>query len=609
MKNNFTLTLIKVFLTLLILSSALWQTARLSKENALAELEQEGRHQLSLYISHLQGRLDKFESLPELLATNKRLAYQLQHPQDREGAEALSRDLEKINQISGAADTYLMNSGGLTVAASNWQSERPFVGRNFSYRPYFREAMEGRLGRYFALGSTSQRRGYYFAYPVRHQQQVLGVVVIKFDISQIEQDWSLSDDRFLVTDPDGVIFITTEGDWRFKSLQPLSTQAKDRIRAGLRYVDTEIEPLALSTVESIGTAIRIVELGPEEGRRFLMLEHEMPEAGWKVHILTSYKTVSGQMRRSLLLVLSLFTVLLLPALYLNQRRRRLLERAEFARRAKRDLELRVRERTQELTESNTRLSSEIEEHRQTGKALQQTQDELIQAAKMAVVGQMATGISHELNQPLAAIRSYADNSRALLQRERKEEACWNLQQISQLTERMATISSQLKLFARKTSGQLVSVSLPAAIDYSLKILAPRIKEVSAEVRLQLPQQEIFLQADMVQLEQVFVNLISNALHAVEEGEQRIIEISGSQRKHLFHMAIRDSGCGIEEAHLKRLFDPFFTTKSESSGLGLGLSISHRIVEGMGGTLEAKNHPEGGAVFILEMPLAAAPEGN
>ncbi len=386
MKNNFTLTLIKVFLTLLILSSALWQTARLSKENALAELEQEGRHQLSLYISHLQGRLEKFESLPELLATNKRLAYQLQHPQDREGAEALSRDLEKINQISGAADTYLMNSRGLTVAASNWQSERPFVGRNFSYRPYFREAMEGRLGRYFALGSTSQRRGYYFAYPVRHQQQILGVVVVKLDISQIEQDWSLSDDRFLVTDPDGVIFITTEGGWRFKSLQPLSTHVRDRIRKGRRYVDTKIEPLALSTVESIGTAIRIVELGPEEGGRFLMLEHEMPEAGWKVHILTSYTPVSGQMRRSLLLVLSLFTVLLLLALYLNQRRRRLLERAEFARRAKRDLELRVRERTQELMESNTRLSSEIEEHRQTEKALQQTQDELIQAAKMAVVG-------------------------------------------------------------------------------------------------------------------------------------------------------------------------------------------------------------------------------
>ncbi len=136
---------------------------------------------------------------------------------------------------------------------------------------------------------------------------------------------------------------------------------------------------------------------------------------------------------------------------------------------------------------------------------------------MAVVGQMATGISHELNQPLAAIRSYADNSRALLQRERKEEACWNLQQISQLTERMATISSQLKLFSRKTTGRLVSVSLLRRSDYSLKILAPRIKETAADVRLELPLEEVFLQADMVQLEQVFVNLISNALHAVEGG--------------------------------------------------------------------------------------------
>ncbi|MES9903168.1 MAG: cache domain-containing protein, partial [Sedimenticola sp.] len=495
MNNKITLTLI----TLLVLSVALWQTARLSRESALTGLEQEGRYQLSLYISHLQGRLEKFESLPELLATNKRLVYQLQHPQDREGAEALSRDLEKINRISGAADTYLMDVSGLTIAASNWQSERPFVGRNFSYRPYFREAMEGRLGRYFALGSTSHRRGYYFAYPIHHQQQILGVVVVKLDIAQIEQEWSLSDDRFFVTDPDGVIFITTETDWRFKSMQPLSPQAKLSIREGRRYADTEIKPLALSVVDTIGRSNQIVSLGAGERGRYLMLEHEMSEAGWKIHILTSYAPVTSQVKRSLLLVLGTFTLLTLLALHLYQRRRRLLERTEFARRAKRDLELRVRERTRELTESNARLTSEIEEHQQTEKVLQQTQDELIQAAKMAVVGQMATGISHELNQPLAAIRSYADNSRALLQRERKEEACWNLQQISQLTERMATISSQLKLFARKTSGRLVSVSLPAAIDYSLKILAPRIKETAADVRLELPLEEVFLQADMVQL--------------------------------------------------------------------------------------------------------------
>ncbi len=343
-----------------------------------------------------------------------------------------------------------------------------------------------------------------------------------------------------------------------------------------------------------------------EGGDFLMLEHEMPEAGWRVHILTSYKPVSSQVRRSLLLVLALFTLCLLLVLFLNQRRKRLLERAEFTRRVKHDLELRVRERTGELTASNIRLSSEIEEHHRTGEALQQAQDELIQAAKMAVVGQMATGISHELNQPLAAIRSYADNARALLARERKEEACWNLQQISELTKRMATISSQLKLFARKTSGQRVCVSLPAAIDYSLNILVTRIKEVSADVRLELPRQEVFLLADMVQLEQVFVNLISNALHAVEEGDERLIDISGSQKGTLFRVEIRDSGSGIDEAHLKYIFDPFFTTKPESSGLGLGLSISQRIVEGMGGTLKAENHPAGGAVFILEMPQAPVP---
>ena len=92
-----------------------------------------------------------------------------------------------------------MNSDGLTIAASNWNTPKPFVGRNFSYRPYFKQAMEGKLGRYFALGTTSSERGYYFAYPVRYEGRILGAVVIKIKIDAIEENWGDQGSDFRIT--------------------------------------------------------------------------------------------------------------------------------------------------------------------------------------------------------------------------------------------------------------------------------------------------------------------------------------------------------------------------------------------------------------------------
>ena len=192
---------------------------------------------------------------------------------------------------------------------------------------------------------------------------------------------------------------------------------------------------------------------------------------------------------------------------------------------------------------------------------------------------------------------------ALLEHDRKEDVSSNLRQISELTDRMAKISAQLKFFARKTSGQLVSVSLPAVIDNSLKLMSSRIKEVDTNISVRLPEKEIYLLADMVQLEQVMVNLIGNALHALERSDNRLIEIAAAEIDGKVNITIRDNGSGIEEIHLDRIFDPFFTTKAEEHGLGLGLSISHRIVEGMDGELTASNHPDGGAVFNIQLKVA------
>ncbi|HEB95252.1 MAG TPA: sensor histidine kinase, partial [Sedimenticola thiotaurini] len=432
----------------------LWTGARWARQVALAELQQQARLDLERYVAHLQGQLEKYEFLPVVLASNRRLVSLLQHPEDPKRIEALNRYLETINRITGTSDTYLMDREGLTIAASNWQSERPFVGRNFSYRPYFKEAMKGNLGRYFALGTTSNKRGYYFAYPVRHQGRILGAVVIKLDLAATERNWSRPGTEFIVTDPDGVVFITTHRGWRFKTLTPLTPEVYRRIRESRRYVDAPIEPLPIDSSEELSGGVRLLRIGTDPPGEFLVQEMAMPQAGWKVQVLSRTDAIARQQIRTLAFLAILFIALLLLALFWNQRRKRLRERVRFERQAKRMLETRVQEQTREL---------------------QKAQDALIQSAKLAVIGQLSTGISHELNQPLAAIRTYADNARALLQRGRQEAASENLSHISELTERMARISSQLKIFARRTSGETTPVPLSAAIDDSLDLLAARLR--------------------------------------------------------------------------------------------------------------------------------------
>ncbi len=720
---------------IVIVTLTLWQTARLTREDSLTRLLNSGQQQLALHMANLRGQLGKYEYLPELLAANRWLVDLLDDPADQERVDLLNRYLQTVNTISGASDTYLMDPNGLTIAASNWDAERPFVGRNFSYRPYFQEAMKGKLGRYFALGTTSNKRGFYFAYPVRKSGQIRGAVVIKLNLSTIEQAWGKSDSEFIVTDPDGVVFLTTNKQWRFKLLRPIPPEAQQRIKQSLRYSGMEFAPLSTQPATKLAIGADLIRIDLPSPQTYMIQEVQMPEAGWKVHILTRIAPVQTEVAQAVFIVAILLAVAILFFLLWIQRRKRIREGLRFQletqknleanearieaildntqaglltmerdgtiefinrkaeemfgrpgddlighhlreyfdpsghqdidkiiddaetmvsvievvakhgdgsmfptalsvgvlhnyqgkkiatihdisyqkmqeedlRQAHALLETRVKERTKDLTEANARLIQEIDERQRAEEALMQARDELIQATKLAALGEMSTGISHELNQPLAAIRAYADNARALIDHGRNEDALGNLTQISDLTERMAQISAQLKIFARKDASQAVSVSLDAAINHSLRILQPRIKEDNTDIRLYPSAQELFVLANSVQLEQVLVNLIGNALHAVEDNERRQIEISAERCDQEVILKIWDNGPGIDEEQLALIFDPFFTTKEEGRGLGLGLSISHRLVEGMHGRLQAGNHPDGGAVFTLHLPVAEGGE--
>lgn len=582
----------------------------------LTELSEEGVVRRELFVTYLRGVLTKYESLPELLARDKQLVSLLLNPGSPERIEALNKYLETINEISNTGDTYLMDRDGLTIAASNWQEEHPFVGRNFSYRPYFQQAMQGHLGRYFALGTTSIKRGYYFAYPVRRDREILGAVVIKINIDSVEKKWGYHDDTFLVTDPENVIFITTNPDWRFKTLGKLDAKAIDLIKKSRRYPITELKTLPISTVKDYDFGRVINVTNPDESSRtYLQQSHVMEEAGWNVRIMTDIQPL----RRKIIEVNVLVCIVILFSYSLlalwRQRQRRLAELKRLEDQSRRvlqelneKLESRVNERTVELVETNKQLLKEIQDRKKTEEVLKRTRSELVHAAKMATLGQMSAGINHELNQPLAAIRSYADNARQLLGKDRADEAEWNMSQIGELTDRMAQLGVQLKEFSRKSNEDLEIVPLHGVIDGALEILVPAIRKNDVTLRVNLDPENIELFANQVLLQQVMVNLLGNAIQAVEGSTKREININANEDGDKAFIVVKDSGPGVPEENLSSIFDPFFTTKPSGSGLGLGLTITERILNEMGGDIKAEASIEG-AIFIVTLRLAESRNEN
>jgi two-component system, NtrC family, C4-dicarboxylate transport sensor histidine kinase DctB len=606
-------------LAVLAFCVVLWQIAVWTRSITVTSVAEEARSTLSIYVANLASELKQYESLPRILATNKGLIRLLLNPEDHVKIDIVNRYLEKINGVAKSSDIFLMNTDGLTIAASNWNLEKPFLGNNFGFRPYFQEALRGRIGRYFALGTTSNKRGYYFAAPVVFGGEIIGAVAVKVSLSDIENTWSHSSGQVIVTDPDGVVFVSSNSLWKFKTLSALSSETLRNIKESLRYGNVELKPLPVVRRREIAENLASVRLEVPSSRQtnriavreYLFQSEEMPEAGWTVHILTETDRVNAEVRKVVLLAGFVLAIVALISVYLVQRRinlreRMLLERraAEALQRAHDDLEQRVKERTADLLATNERLESEMVERQRAEEARRKAQDETIHAGKLAALGQMAAAITHELNQPLAAIRTYADNARTLLDMERQEEVDSNLSLISQLTARMAKITGHLKTFARKSSGHKnAPVSLETVMEHALSLLEGQIEKMDVEVVRDVPAHDVFAMAEIVRLEQVMVNLCRNALDAMKDSSVRQLHLKIRAIDREARVTIGDTGEGIPKAQLRKVFDPFFTTKEIGEGLGLGLSISYAIVEGFGGSIRATNRPGGGAEFNVVLRRA------
>ena len=555
---------------------------------------------LNIAVDGLESTLERFAPLPKLIAERPLLVELLKSPDNQGLAPFVNEQLRLTAMDLGVSDVYLMDISGMTIAASSYRKERSFIGQNFNYRPYFQQAIEGGLGQFFALGTTSGERGYFFSAPVLDHTRILGVLAVKFEVDAFEEAWQGGDSDIIVSDLNGIVFMSSRPDWHFRALEPLSDKALANIEATKRYPRELIRPLDLDVEDTEARAQRV---RTEDGERFLRRSVFMPNFGWTVHLLVPAAPITDQAITVALLGAALLLLACLAAALIWQRGVRARDLVKAQKDANEQLERRVVLRTRDLNEANAKLRAEVAERAATEQRLRHTQKELVQAGKLAALGQMSAAISHEINQPLAAMKAYAENATAFISRGQPDAAEDNLSRISQMTDRIASISGHLRNFARRPQETVGVVSLESVLKDVADLMSARLR--AEKVTLSRSDAgDIRVVGGQVRLQQVLVNLVNNAIDASAPGSNISIDLKHVQHNRI-QIVVRDEGEGFSPEALAHLFDPFYTTKAPGKGMGLGLSISHNIVDDFDGHMHAGNNEDGGAYVAVELKMAPA----
>jgi two-component system C4-dicarboxylate transport sensor histidine kinase DctB len=419
----------------------------------------------------------------------------------------------------------------------------------------------------------------------------------------------------LLADAHGVVFLASRPEWAFHTLQPLDDATRARLRATRQYGNAALQPLPLDRPQDAfdGRATRLATQagadGPVHWLRVSAQRRTIGAMDWTLLSFAETDALVQAARAQAALAGLAYAVVVVVALYARLRHRRDEERRLARRdleRASAELERRIDERTAVLREANEELERKIDELARTQATLRAAQDELVQAGKLAVLGQMAASITHEINQPLAALRALNDNARMLLERGDLDAVKANLGTIEGLTLRVAAIVGRLKGFARKDDLRLVPVPLGPAIEAACALVAADAQRAGVAIELEPPAPALAVQGQAVRIEQVLVNLLRNALDANRDTGSRRILVQTRRDGDAVRISVADEGRGIAPEASKRLFEPFFTTKPAGQGLGLGLAISASIANALGGALDAANRPEGGAVFTLRLRAIEQP---
>ncbi|XDA99765.1 ATP-binding protein [Sulfitobacter sp. LCG007] len=552
-------------LLLVLAVATVYVTNRLLTDRFTESTRTRAELRLALYSGNLLSELRQSAIVPQLLARDPSLIQALNTADYTASTRRLISFVEEI----GAASLILMDVDGRTVAAT----DRNRLGSLHKASSFFVEAIRSNATVFSVEEREGGGFGFYYSRRVQNGSDVLGVIAVEVDLQKFERAWAGISDAVIVTDSTGAIILTTEPRWRGR---------------------TEEEALARQTPRNaIERAIQATAdwtaLPPDaylQGEAVMRLENRIPFRGWRMTSFTTYASVRERVNGVLALEIMGFALLLALSFYaLN--RRTTVRMALFQR------------ESAELRALNLALQREIAERKRVQETLAVAEQTLEQSSKLAALGEMSAAVSHELNQPLAAMKTYLAGARLLLKRNRPEEALSSFGRIDDLIERMGAITRQLKSYARKGAEAFSPLDMKEALASSLSMMEPQLRQRQVQITRIVPDAPVRVMGDRLRIEQVMVNLLRNAIDATKSERHPKVDIILSAGE-TATLTVRDNGPGIED--LDALFEPFYTTKQPGDGVGLGLAISSGIVNDLGGRLTARNGQNGGAVFEMQLPI-------
>ena len=536
---------------------------------------QRAQSRVTLYRSTLINALERYQHLPFVLAHD---------PFVIRGVEGTDRAAVNRRLASFAAEAaldaiYLMDTTGLTVAASNYDQDLTFVGQNYGFRPYFRAAMAGNRGEFFGIGVTTSRPGYFVAEPVRNADgAIVGVVALKLDLSDLERAWSDGGETVFVSNRDGIVLLSSDPTLRYRTSSPLTAAQMAAIEARKQFGTVALGELDWADLGS--DRVRL------DGVSYLHVTAAIPGSDWTLHFLSEESEVLARAWLAVIGAAILGVVISAGALYARIRQvRRSLAESQAAR--------------HELQAANLDLAREIEERRATERRLEKARSELARASKLAALGQLAASVTHELGQPISAMKNYL--AAAELD-DGHGDTGETLTRLSGIVGRMERLTQQLRFFARPGGETFGPVDLTEVWREAFSLIEPDVDAAGISVAADLPDRPVMVRGDRLRLEQVVVNLCRNAVLAMRGAPRRTLSLRIDGQGMIARLSIADTGPGLGGKKLETLQEPFVTTRASGEGMGLGLAISAEIVKEHDGTLSAHDMEGGGAVFIVTLPL-------
>ena len=569
-------------------------------DNHTNDLRLKASESVVIYQDDLNDELTRFSFLPYVVARDEHLIkWSFNEPNKANLA------LENIVKASGTTNLYILDNKGTTLASSNWRSDVSFVGKNYGFRPYFLDAMSGNNGYFFGIGTTSKLPGFFISTPVRNGENIIAVAVTKLNLSALEKSWKDSGETIFVTNEDGVVVLSSESEWKYHSLLPLSQLQKEKIKKQKQFAGLKLDLLTGQPQKNINN----IDI---DGTPFLYETVSIDSANWKIHYLLP-KTNITQLTiitwaKTGSIAMGLIAFLLLLRLIQSRWRLKI-----------------SRQESIDLRKLNDQLTIEIAQRHEIEKELLIAQKDIKRTSKLAAMGQLSASIIHELGQPLSAMKNYIAS--AQLPPKKGETSANNeksiLPKLDALVIRMTKISKQLKFFMRSNERELQIFDIKDSLLKALELLSSDLKKDGVKLTTNYEDKSFMVRAGKVRMEQVFTNLINNARFALHESEKKLITINietsdnealafkllttteawKSPVKKILKVIIKDTGKGMSEDTLQALFDPFYTTKPSGISLGLGLTISSNIIHEFNGTLTAMNNPDQGASFIITLPLS------